>query len=688
MPIDLARAVTQGSGTLIGQQVWFPEAGSRGVPLIEKDNQTFLRSGHMLADAEAQYPDAYEQFGHELASGEVWTLLAGQAVNITRFVVAGTRLVAFRANGSLLYSDDGAKWHLGAGPGFVVNAAVYAEGRLVVVGANAKVASTSDIINWTERTVSGVSTTTFSSVAFGAGVFVAAGSSGYAAYSSDGGLTWVGSRPFGTGNGSKVLFDGQAFLVGGGTSILRSVTGMDGWTAVATGLTQQVTDIAALGSQRVAVLGTSIARSSDDGLTWTVVSLGIFGAMQVAVNPATGVFMLSSSSETGVVQTSSDGGLTWAARAAAGAAKIQRLLCHEGRFIAVSSAGLFVTVNDGVSWGARTTPFGPGQTINDVVQFGGGFFAGGARGSIVREQPAGAWALACGMPPNLITTQSLTYGNGVYVAVFSGNWLAYWSDDLLHWNLCSGALPALYSNRMIFANGKFIGYAGSSTRVSADGKTWTQRGDIGFTPTAIAYGDGRIVALGSSGQNAYSTDMGVTWTAGAALPNSYAYQSIAFGDGVFFTTARTTGDSYILYTSTDGASWADRTLGAGIPALEVAYFPGAYIAGVGSRGYYSSDLNNWVGRNPNGYSVNSCRPDYRDGRMVASAGSSIVLTEDGINWAVYAGPGTNIAAVAAAPHGVVAGDTAGVLAVSPATRVIGSTREWVERGFAAYMRIK
>ena len=89
-----------------------------------------------------------------------------------------------------------------------------------------------------------------------------------------------------------------------------------------------------------------------------------------------------------------------------------------------------------------------------------------------------------------------------------------------------------------FGNGRFVAVGDSGRRiVSTDGITWTNdmTGGIDLL-SGIAYGNGRFVAVGGSGRRVISTD-GVNWTddvTGGWMLNGIAYGNghfVAVGDG-------------------------------------------------------------------------------------------------------------------------------------------------------------
>jgi hypothetical protein len=197
----------------------------------------------------------------------------------------------------------------------------------------------------------------------------------------------------------------------------------------------------------------------------------------------------------------------------------------------------------------------------------------------------------------------------------------------------------------------------SSTTVNAystnGGVTWTAGGSlpggISGTAVSVAYGDGRWVALGSGGTSAYSTNGGVSWVAGGAV-GSGTYTSIAYGQGVF--VAITTGATTTRISTDGGQTWG---AGGALPAsstwISIAYGANKFVA-VSSDGSadpaYSVDSGvTWSNDDETGYlgtgTITSIH--YGQGVFVVTTSSSnnMSSSEDGLNWttrAITRGSGT------------------------------------------------
>ena len=158
---------------------------------------------------------------------------------------------------------------------------------------------------------------------------------------------------------------------------------------------------------------------------------------------------------------------------------------------------------------------------------------------------------------------SLTYGNGVYVAV-GGTASAVSSTSGNIWT--SRTIPTLstgtYSS-VTYGNGTFVAISTGSleTAISSNGNSWATGGNLPSSAawSSIAYGNGRFVAIaGTSRKAAYSIDKGVTWTASASqLPSSQTWTRVSYGHGLFLAVASGTD---VCATSPDGINWTARTM--------------------------------------------------------------------------------------------------------------------------------
>ncbi len=126
---------------------------------------------------------------------------------------------------------------------------------------------------------------------------------------------------------------------------------------------------------------------------------------------------------------------------------------------------------------------------------------------------------------------------------------------------------------------------------SADGSTWQRAYKSTGEDTrlrSVTCAGGTLLAGGDKGQLLRSTDAASWSNTSLSLPNSLSVTGLASGEGVFVAVVHTlvlggfaSGDGRV-YTSTNGATWVDRTSGAGLldgrDFNSVAYLNNRFVA--------------------------------------------------------------------------------------------------------------
>ena len=194
---------------------------------------------------------------------------------------------------------------------------------------------------------------------------------------------------------------------------------------------------------------------------------------------------------------------------------------------------------------------------------------------------------------------SMATGNNVLVSVNQNTTTAGTrsTDGGVTWSAITLATNTYYSG--VAANGAtFVavsgtGYINYSTN---SGATWSSAGQplgSNFSFSAIAYGAGVFVAIGSnfvSSNRQYATSTnGSTWTV-RTFPGSggAGWSTITFGGGKFVTVGGGT-----WFTSTDGITWTSQTGGTAVNSL--AYGSGYYVSATyPDQVGYSTDGLNWT----------------------------------------------------------------------------------------------
>lgn len=155
--------------------------------------------------------------------------------------------------------------------------------------------------------------------------------------------------------------------------------------------------------------------------------------------------------------------------------------------------------------------------------------------------------------PSYAWWNSITYGNGKFVAVVYESNKAAYSNDGITWTATTLPSNEMW-NSVTYGNGKFVAIADDSVTAaySEDGITWTATTMTNSERwSSVAYGNGKFVTVaGNSNKAAYSED-GITWTA-TTMPSSKAWTSITYGNGKF--VAVVANSTKVAY-SEDGITW-------------------------------------------------------------------------------------------------------------------------------------
>ncbi|MDP1688897.1 MAG: tail fiber domain-containing protein [bacterium] len=240
-----------------------------------------------------------------------------------------------------------------------------------------------------------------------------------------------------------------------------------------------------------------------------------------------------------------------------------------------------MTSPDGINWTLRNTPIGIGVTVNvgswQSVTYGNGKFVAVSQtyleGIVTNNGTANQYVMTSSNGINWATSttpiaiwQSVTYGNGRFVAVarpgggvdsclaVANSKCVMTSADGINWSLTPANVPVKNWNSVTYGNGQFVAVASGRdspaptnctsgivqcVMTSPDGiNNWTFR-DIPLLSSNlryITYGNGLFVAVGNSG-SLFTSPNGIDWTARIS-PVSKNWVSVAYGNGIFVAVAQ------------------------------------------------------------------------------------------------------------------------------------------------------
>ena len=297
---------------------------------------------------------------------------------------------------------------------------------------------------WTLLSDSPFGSDSVKSVAWGGGKFVAVGSFGKIAHSSDGkNWTAVSPTPFGNNDINCVSFGNGKFMAGGsGGRLAFSDDGGESWTLVATsGFNTSEINGAAWGADKwVAVGRTRIAYSNAEGTTWTGASSNtpfdfgqgspplidvVFGDNRfVMVGQAGGQGHGSSLaySNTGI-----NNAWTSVLTEALITDGLVSVTYGNGKFVTFSQTKILYSAN-GADWlAAATTPLALDVQLTGVAAGNGKFTAVGYNDAIIDSTDGITWSIQEGISFNK-HFNDIAFGDGTWVAVGMSGAIAYLED--------------------------------------------------------------------------------------------------------------------------------------------------------------------------------------------------------------------------------------------------------------------
>jgi hypothetical protein len=459
-----------------------------------------------------------------------------------------------------------------------LNSVAYGAGAFAAVGDGVTLYSTDNGANWPHG-AGYVNTDKYVGVAYGNNKFVAV-SAGSAVLTSSDGKTWTRTSPAGNPGSTDLAFGNGVFVAPSFNGKVGSSTNGTDWTYTTLGFSQAGVNIAfGNGKFIMANPGRVSLASSADGVSWTeyIPSLprsgfGYYDGL-IDIVFGNGVFVLSA---------------------------------HHNLF----GADTFVSV-DGASFERRSAP-------GSVIPLADGFYS------------YGAWS------PDLVTWITLPFQLGLIAGASGGGF-----DVLVGGYGIVLRGPNLANLERIDSPDKSaypVGVAASgSTIVAAHRTTWeparllvsTNNGrifqpfplpDTAGSPSAIAYADGRFVAVGAEGTVIRSTD-GLTWSKRLSNTSSDLHH-LAYGGGQWVAV----GANGKIISSTDASLFTLRSSGTEVRLNAITFGAGKFVV-VGQNGIILSSPNaiDWSMTGTD-EAIDLHSVAYGNGRFVATGTNGLVHT--------------------------------------------------------------
>lgn len=286
------------------------------------------------------------------------------------------------------------------------------------------------------------------------------------------------------------------------------------------------------------------------------------------------------------------------------------------------------------SWASESSPV---VRVWQSVTYGNGLFVAVANDGIAAQQimtsPDGiTWTSRTS--PNVLQWKSITYGNGIFVAVAQNGVAAgqvMTSINGLIWTgRTSASARAWYS--ITYGNGLFVavattGATAGQVMTSTDGITWTSRTSAsGRQWSSITYGNGLFVAVADDGaaniQIMTSPD-GITWTSRTS-PNALQWEGVTYGNGIFVAVAFNGTAPQQIMTSSDGITWTSRTSPSVQQWISITYSNNGIFVAVGYDGTIMSSVDGMI------WTLRTS-PSVRQWRSVINGeGLFVAVSNDGI----------------------------------------------------------
>lgn len=254
----------------------------------------------------------------------------------------------------------------------------------------------------------------------------------------------------------------------------------------------------------------------------------------------------------------------------------------------------------------------------------------------------GTWPVINMGKPSKLFISGIAYGNGLWVAVGQGGYIAT-STDGVAWTRRSAGISRDF-NDVVFSNGRFIAVckapdtgSGAKIWVSSTGATWAFRNtDVGLDTISVGLhsvatdGAGNLIAVGGFGWVTRSFDNGESWHVlqSPGKFTSVSLYGVGYGNGVWIATQNGTG----IYRSTDGgANWTSVSTNMG----------GTHVAFGNNRWLIAGNNNNRLYWSANGQSWKEAKSSVSDGGgtyfqfpkgCVFRDGLFVAVTEYGVIW--------------------------------------------------------
>jgi photosystem II stability/assembly factor-like uncharacterized protein len=407
---------------------------------------------------------------------------------------------------------------------------------------------------------------------------------------------WFWSTPLPQGNSLDALdFDGErGYAAGEFGTLLRSDDGGTTWTALSTGITDDLARVRAIGDSSIVVAGGCTVRRSDDGglsfrrLAWTASERGCRSSVVGLSFPSPDIGYLVL--DDGRLYRSGDGGTSWSRMADLPIGSGADVLATDAWFpttfagVVTTADGIYRTNDAGGSWARVAERPGGFAAVTFPNPFVG--YAIGDGGAVYRSSDGGASWSAVASPPGkpALAAIDCAAGRACIATTVDGDRVASTLDSGATWRLDSiGAAGARAVAFTSPTHAVAAGAAGAILLSDDRGATWSSIGSsLGGGFTRLCGSSGSLAfAIGARGALARTTDGGLTWLRLEA-PSAEDLADVSFVDES--TGFALDEDGSLFRTDDGGSSWRALDTGTKARPQAVLALDSERILLIGPRG--------------------------------------------------------------------------------------------------------
>jgi hypothetical protein len=520
---------TSGGGvyrTSDGGVTWENRSNGIMLPLAPSSESIFINA--IAVGTTSVYAGTNYGIFRSTNDGDTWVDVTNNMINnhVNEIILSGALVYAGTQSGVEVSSDNGANWsNISSGiPGGTTIDDMTLNGTEMFAGTSVGVFYTGNNgLNWS---LVGFSDTAISTIEV-MGTTVLASTMFGLFRSTDNGGSWNMTGSFGNANAELTLMGTDFYYSIYGNGVSRSTDNGVTWIGVNTNLTNPwITALDNDGSNLYAGSAyTNTYYSTNNGASWIINNNGITHT-DVYSLCSSGAYVLGGTLGAGVGVTS-DFGVNWTssttgldALSTIGCEFVTALVHHGPGFFAGTSAGIYLSTNNGVSWSPMNNGFLLPTSIFCFAQYGSKLYAGTLDGVYMTTDDGANWS-PIGLTGEYIYSLA-TQGNSVIAGVFGG--VEVTTDDGANWNYNTNGFPLFTQVSSLLVSGSQL-YAGTFSsgiyKSTDNGTNWTLCSNglpSGSVNSIIEDGTNIYAALGGNSISygyvgVYaSNDNGANWT--------------------------------------------------------------------------------------------------------------------------------------------------------------------------------